>query len=73
MNILFYSNIIFYDNNNKTLPLGMGVVTQVLFNLSKYELKLINEKEININVYENEYCAKVKKIYIKEYELKECD
>ena len=73
MNILFYSNIIFYDNNNKTLPLGMDVVTQVLFNLSKYELKLINEKEININVYENEYCAKVKKIYIKEYELKECD
>ncbi len=39
MPILYYSNIIFYDNFNQTLPLGMDVSDEVLVNLGKCKLK----------------------------------
>ena len=68
-NLIFYSNIIFFDNNNKTLPLGMDISQETLIDLDSYNLELLNSKEINTNVssgIEN----KVRKIKIYEYEIK---
>ena len=46
-NILAFSNIIFYNNKNMTLPVGMDLSTNILVDLR--ELKLKNKKQKNIN------------------------
>ena len=68
-NLIFYSNIIFFDNNNQTLPLGMDISQETLIDLDSYNLELINQKEINMNVNEN--CTNfVRKIKVYEYDIK---
>ena len=49
-NYLF--NIIFYDNQNKTLPLGQDLSTKILVDTSKLELKLKGKKEFHIVNFE---------------------
>ena len=55
VSLLYYTNIVFYMNNNKTLPLGMENSTNVLINMKdlkeKYTLKKEKEKSIYINKY----------------------
>ena len=38
---VFYTNIMFYDNFNKTLPLGMDLSTEVLLDTNKLNLKFV--------------------------------
>lgn len=45
--LLFYTNIMYYHNDNKTLPEGMDLSTNVLLNLEKYELIELKETEFN--------------------------
>ena len=59
MPILYYSNIIFYDNFNQTLPLGMNLSDEVLVNLSKHKLKAKDEETFKINYLIDEYTNKV--------------
>ncbi len=59
MPILYYSNIIFYDNFNQTLPLGMNLSDEVLVNLSKHKLKAKDEETFKINYLIDEYANKV--------------
>ncbi len=66
--ILYYSNIMFYDNFNKTLPLGMDLSTEVLLNLNKIKINCIKEEEFNINSSINEFETITKKIKIYEYD-----
>lgn len=54
INILAYTNIIFYDNQNKTLPIGMDLSTKVLLDLSKLELNLVNKFTFRVAKLENE-------------------
>ena len=49
MPILYYSNIIFYDNFNQTLPLGMNLSDEVLVNLKKCKLKEATTESFKIN------------------------
>lgn len=69
MPVIFYSNIMFYENLNQTLPEGMDVKTEVLIDLQKYEIKLVGRKDVNRNFLEDEFTAKVKTIQIYEYDI----
>lgn len=70
MPVIFYSNIMFFDNLNKTLPLGMDIEQKVLINLQEFEYKLVSRKDFNMNYLEDEYNNKIKKIEVYEYEIK---
>ena len=61
MEALFYSNIIFYENNNQTLPLGMDVSQEALINMDLYRLELVDSEEFNINMFKDEFENYVKK------------
>lgn len=51
MPLLYYTNSIFFDNNNKTLPLGMNLSTQVLVDNKKLEFMLVNKTKFRTNSY----------------------
>ena len=51
MPLIFYSNIMYYDNTNKTLPTGMDVNTDVLIDLKQYDMKLVSRKDFKIIIY----------------------
>lgn len=67
MPIIYYSNIMFYDNFNKTLPVGMDLSSKVLVDLSKIKVNCIKEVEFNINSQINEFEVSTKKIRLYEY------
>ena len=71
MPIIFYSNIMFYDNKNKTLPLGMDISTNVLINLKKYNTKLVSRKDFKINILTNEFENVVKNVQVYEYDIEQ--
>ena len=66
--VAFYTNYVFYDNFNKTLPVGMDLSTEILFDTFKTEIKEVKQETFNINVYEDEYTSKVLKVNVIEYE-----
>ena len=74
INAISYTNIIFYDNVNKTLPLGQDLSTNVLIDVSKLNLKLIRETEFNIVQFENKNDdfsnINIKHVKVYEYEVK---
>ena len=70
MPFIFYSNIMFFDNLNQTLPLGMDITQKVLVNLQEYEYKLVSRKDFNMNYLKDEYNNVIKKIEVYEYEIK---
>lgn len=70
MPIIYYSNIIFYDNFNKTLPLGMNLSSDVLVNLDKMNLSYVKEEEFNINYEVDQFTTKTKRVKVYEYDTK---
>ena len=69
MPAIFYSNIMFYGNSNKTLPEGMNVKTEVLLDLKQYELKLVSRRDFKMNFMQNEFENTVKTIQVYEYDI----
>lgn len=69
--IVFYSNIIFYENFNKTLPLGMNLSTQILIDADKLNLSFEKENNFYINYKINEFEFGTKEIVIHEYNMSE--
>ena len=53
-NFIAFTNIIFYDNKNMTLPLGMNLSEKILVDLSNIDLDEINKKKINKICFEDE-------------------
>ena len=54
-NIIAYANSLFYDNQNKTLPIGMDLSTKVLIDSSKIEeLTSKPVKTFKVVTYEDE-------------------
>ena len=51
-NAISYTNIMFYDNQNKTLPLGQDLSTNILVDISKLKLELENKTEFKIVQFE---------------------
>ena len=48
-----FTNIIFYDNQNKTLPVGMDLSTKMIVDTSKLHLKLLDKKSFNIGNFDD--------------------
>lgn len=69
MPVIFYSNIMFYDNMNKTLPEGMDVETKALIDLNKFKLKLISRKSFYTNTLKNEFENEIKTFEVYEYDV----
>ena len=68
---VFYTNIIFYDNFNKTLPLGMNLSTEVLLDTNKLKLKFLKEESFFVNYKVNEFDFNTKEIVVYEYDVGE--
>ena len=67
-NFIPLTNIIYFNNLNDTLPIGMEQGTKVLLDMSKLELKLIEEQSNNVLTFEDEK-LKALKINIYKYKL----
>ena len=52
-NAIGFTNCIFYDNQNKTLPVGQDLSTKILVDISKLELKVKEKKTFKIVEFEN--------------------
>ena len=70
INCLPFTNIIYYNNNNNTLPLGMHVTDGILIDTRKLELKA-KHKDSNYIITSTTDEPKIEalKINIKEYEI----
>ena len=66
---VFYTNIMFYDNFNKTLPVGMNLSTEVLVDVNKIKLEYKGEETFYINHKENEFDFTTKEVKLYEYEV----
>ncbi len=65
--MVFYSNIMFYDNFNKTLPIGMNLSTEAVIDVNKLKLEFRKEEVFYINNKINEFQFETKEIHIYEY------
>mgnify|MGYP003375131712 FL=1 len=67
--VVALTNIIYYFNNNKTLPLGMDVEEGLLLEKDKAEEKIKEAKTINLVCYKNPHNEmskiEIKKIHVK--------
>ena len=70
MNIIYNTNIIYYDNFNHTLPLGMNVAHTVTFDMKKYKIELKKQRIFRTNQKENDFYFKERIICAYEYEVK---
>lgn len=72
--LIYMSNIIYYDNNNQTLPLGMNVSSNVLIDTKRLEFKLISKNKFRTNEYfaesNNLILPKSKDIFVYEYDVR---
>ena len=72
INAISYTNCIFYDNQNKTLPIGQDVSSKILIDMSKMKLKLNEKKVFKILEFEDEKDdfsnIKIKTIMLVEYD-----
>ena len=72
-----FTNIIFYDNQNKTLPVGMDLSTKMIVDISKLHLNLLNKKIFNVVDFEdadNDFSEFIiKDVNVFEYEVVDLD
>lgn len=71
MPIIFYTNSVYYDNTNKTLPIGMNVNTKGLIDMSKYTFNQTTKDYFRINEELDEKATKIRKIIIYEYDVEQ--
>ena len=72
-NAISYTNNIFYDNQNKTLPVGQDLSTKILVDISKLKLKLVkkdNFKVVEFEDREDEFSkASIKTVTVYEFDV----
>lgn len=72
MPLLYYTNAMFYDNTNKTLPMGMNLSSKVLVDNRRLEFSLVNKTKFRTNAYFKENDSnhpKCKDIFVYEYDV----
>lgn len=71
--LLYYSNIIFFDNTNQTLPLGMDLSSSVFIDCKKLDFKLVQKNKFRTNKYftesNNLVLPKSKDVFVYEYDV----
>lgn len=74
-NAVSCTNIVYYDNQNRTLPVGQDLSTNILMDTSKMHLKVQKKSIFKIAEYENERddfsSMSIKTIHIFEYDMEE--
>lgn len=68
-NAIVYTNSVFYENKSKTLPVGMDLCTNVLFDMSKAELEIENKKSFRIAKIDEDGKLGVKTVNVIEYNV----
>ena len=68
-----FTNIIFYDNKNKTLPIGMDLSTKMIVDISKLHLNLLKKKSFKMANFEDKdddfSQFNIKNVNVFEYEI----
>ena len=71
INAVSFTNCIFYDNQNKTLPVGQDISNKILIDMTKMKLKLKEKKVFKVLEFEDEQNdfsnVKIKTIMLVEY------
>ena len=71
--LIYYSNIIFFDNNNQTLPVGMDISSNVLIDCKKLKFTLTSKNRFRTNNYftesNNLILPKNKDVLVYEYDV----
>ncbi|MBQ2916655.1 MAG: hypothetical protein IJE59_00495 [Clostridia bacterium] len=74
--VLAFTNIVYFENNNKTLPLGMNISENILLNNNLLELELKAKEEIKMVTYKNPKDQlsdiQIKTIKVEEYDSRDC-
>lgn len=68
-NAIVYTNSVFYDNKNKTLPVGMDLSTNVLFDMSKADLEEENKKTFRTAKVQENGKLSIKTVNVIEYNV----
>lgn len=68
--ILYYSNIIFFENFNQTLPKGMDVSDEILIDLNNCILKEKKKEIFQYNHIIDNYHHEIIQVHVMEYEVK---
>ena len=68
-NAIVYTNSIYYDNKNKTLPLGMDLSTNILFDASQVELIPENKKTFRIITMNEDNVPVIKTVNLAEFNI----
>lgn len=72
-----FTNIIFYDNQNRTLPLGMDLSSKIIIDTTKLHLKLSKSTKFNVAKFEDENDefsnVNIKTINLLEYDIIETE
>lgn len=70
MNIIYNTNIIYYDNTNCTLPIGMNVEQTVTFDMKQYKIDLKKQKIFRIDDGNSDFEFGERIICVYEYETR---
>lgn len=70
MPIIYFTNSIYYNNDNKTLPNGMDISSKCLIDLKQYELQLVEKNNFRLVKVEEENKIATIKVNVYEYELR---
>lgn len=66
---IYFSNIIYYDNTNKTLPLGLNISDKVLVDMQDFNLIPKKQKLFRINQEVDEFNIKPEIVCLHDYDL----
>ncbi len=69
MNLVYLSNIMYFDNYNETLPIGMDISDKILIDMKDYEKVAVKSEEFRINDEKDEINVVNKKIIVYEYDI----
>ena len=75
-NVIAFSNCIYYDNQNKTLPIGMDNDTRIIAKLNDMDIKLESKKVIRIGKLDDDEMGTkliIKNINVLEYSVKQME
>lgn len=73
MPIIYFTNGIYYDNDHKTLPLGMNMGSKCLVNVKDYELELKKKDDFRLVKVEEELKVTTTKVNLYEYDVRKKD
>ena len=74
--VIAFSNCVYFDNQNKTLPEGMDKDTRIMVKLSDMDIKLNSKKNVKIGKLENDEITSkldIKTVSILEYTVKQME